>query len=355
MLGFCDDYSNAKVYRLNVNYRCADIIIEKAGIIISSNANRFDKNIIGHNDNGGIFKLIPCENPHKEYESITDIINREGNGSVAILLRTNAEASRYADMLRNSNIDCIMEEKAYNPYESPYYKIIYNYLKLADGNLNAMDVNYLLPILNKPLRYIRRDCIKGSRVSFNDILEANLNKRNMQFIIKTFEYHMKKMSLLTDLYSRINYIRKAIGIDKYIKETVSNGSKILSAMEILDWIQDSSRRFCNINEMHEYATRYSEDIVNKGAEYPEKGNRKSVDIMTYHASKGLEYDTIILPHVNEGVVPHKRAIGAEVEEERRLFYVAMTRAKKNLYILFLQGNSKNKYMISRFLYKILKK
>lgn len=357
MLRFGMDYPQVATYRLNINYRCANKIIEKAKQLIGENKKRFDKNIEGCNSKDGIFELCPCENKNKEYELIKNIIDENIDNSIAILLRTNIEASRYADILRSSGIKCSMTEKAINPYDSLVYKTLYYYLKLAEEDSENMSTQYLLPVLNKPVRYIRRDSINGAKIGFRQLLENNKEKRNAYFIIKTFEYHMKKLKEMTDLYSKINYIRKAIGIDGYIKEQSIEQDKVQSMLELADWIQDNSRNFLNVDEMNEYADRYMDIINDNSNEFYNidmTDDNVLVNIMTYHASKGLEFDVVILPHVNEGFVPHKKAVGEEVEEERRLFYVAMTRARHSLYITYLNGNKKEHYMPSRFIYSIKK-
>lgn len=370
MLGFTNDFTNSAIYRLNVNYRCANIILEKAGIVISQNSKRFDKKIVGVGDNKGTFGIIPCQDYRDEYAHILDIIKSCESDDIAILLRTNNEASRYADILKSQGIDCIMTERPFNPYATGIYDIFYNYLRLAECDEDNMEVKYLLPIINKPVRYIKRDSIIGTKISFKQMLEYNRNMRNSYFIIKTFEYHMKKLRGMPDLYSKINYIRKGIGIDEYIGGIYNDSSS--GMMYIADWIQENSRNFKTVEEMNNHAAHYNEnsslpsnstltDLDNGDfKDACETDNRKSlvtkrVSIMTYHASKGLEFEVVILPHLNEGTMPSKKAVGDAIEEERRLLYVAMTRAKKSLYFLYLSSNSKEKYMMSRFLYKIVNK
>lgn len=355
MLGFIRDYPKAGVYRLSVNYRCSSKIIQIAGLTIEENSNRFAKNIECGSGKEGFVKVIACESTLQEYEYIEEIISKNKGRSIALLLRTNNEASRYADILRGRKIACNMREKAVNPYESECYRIFYNYLKLADNNTGQMNIKYLLPVINKPVRYIRRDSIKGDSISFEELIKANSGRRNLLFIIKSMEYHMHKLKQFKDLYSRINYIRKGIGIDKYMSENLMGGDKYISYLATADWLQDSSRIFGTVDEMNEYAKAYGEYVQDTAHDLKTgTGSGDSVSVMTFHASKGLEFDIVIIPHVNEGVVPHKKAVGEDVEEERRLFYVAMTRAKDELYISYIEGGLGEKHLKSRFLYKLVK-
>lgn len=116
------------------------------------------------------------------------------------------------------------------------------------------------------------------------------------------------------------------------------------AKEILDFIQESTRNMRSLEEWKDYIEQYEEALKNSGEE------KEGIHIITMHACKGLEYPVVFLPDCNEGKVPHKKAVSKEeIEEERRMFYVAMTRAKERLEILYIEDKLKKHLQLSRFL------
>ena len=118
------------------------------------------------------------------------------------------------------------------------------------------------------------------------------------------------------------------------------------AKEILDFVQESTKNMRNLEEWKEYIEQYEEALKTSGEE------KDGVHIITMHACKGLEYQNVFLPDCNEGKVPHKKAVSPEeIEEERRMFYVAMTRAKSHLEILYIEDELKKHLQVSRFLVK----
>ena len=148
-----------------------------------------------------------------------------------------------------------------------------------------------------------------------------------------------------DLYGVCFYIRKVIGYDNYLKEYVKEqGMNWEEAKEILDFVQESTRNMAGLEEWKNYIQQYEEALKNSGEE------KIGVQIITMHACKGLEYPIVFLPDCNEGKVPHKKAITKEeIEEERRMFYVAMTRAKRHLEILYIEDELKKHIQVCRFL------
>ena len=116
------------------------------------------------------------------------------------------------------------------------------------------------------------------------------------------------------------------------------------AKEILDFIQESTRGMRSLTEWKEYIEQFEEALKDSGED------KEGVHIITMHACKGLEYPVVFLPDCNEGKIPHKKATSPEeIEEERRLFYVAMTRAKKHLEILYIEDELKKHLQVCRFL------
>ena len=148
-----------------------------------------------------------------------------------------------------------------------------------------------------------------------------------------------------DLYGAISYIRKVIGYEQYLKElTIRQGSSWEEAQEILNFIHSSTKGTVSLEQWKMEIHDYEESLKQAGEE------KAGVHLITMHSCKGLEYPYVFIPDCNEGKIPYKRALTQEeVEEERRMLYVAMTRAKESLEILYLQDKTGKKFRPSRFL------
>ena len=163
-----------------------------------------------------------------------------------------------------------------------------------------------------------------------------------------------------DMFSRVNYIRKGMGYDDYIRDNVTQSKEEFDEyMETADWIQEKAGTFRSADELNRYAADYEEMMAAEREDERSDADMRDdtvIHVMTYHASKGLEFDTVILPHLNEGSVPHKRSMGQEqTEEERRMFYVAMTRARKRLLMTYVSGERDKKCLPSRFILPLIRK
>ena len=382
MLGFNDTYPNAVNICLTVNYRCSENVIKAAGLVIAENRIRYDKKITGTGMRAGEVTLKAFPDIASEDEWIAETLRKNIDKELAVFLRTNREASRYAEICRNNGVPCDMKEAVYNPYKGYAYKDIYHYLCLADivaGSIGAeneevrtrstragmvraervikvrrtmLPVAHLFPVMNKPLRYLNRKNIMCNEVSIEGLKDIYCDKPYMDKVMNTFADQLLNMCDM-DLYARVNYIRKGIDYDTYVMNNLAQTKEEFDDyMDTADWIQERAADFRDVAELNRYADEY-EDMMKKDATSAED-EECNVHIMTYHASKGLEFDTVILPHLNEGSVPHKRTAGeVQTEEERRMLYVAMTRAENDLYMTYVAGDKDKKHLPSRFLKPLL--
>ncbi len=375
MLGFTDIYPDAVKIELSVNYRCAEDIIMAAAEVIGENKIRFDKKIRGLGLRKGEVSLMPFANREDEDERIlNELKNKRGN--TAIFLRTNREASRYAELIISAGFKCDMKEAVYNPYKSGAYKDIYHYLALAEHVARTVEgcvrpelkgrvrkvmlpAEHLFPVMNKPVRYINRKNILCDEVSIEGLMDLYCDRPYMAKVLGRFAGELESMCRM-DMHSRINYIRKGMGYDDHIRDNVTAGKEEFDEyMETADWIQEKARAYRSVDELNRYAVEYEEMMAeDAGTDYEaaDMSDDRVIHVMTYHASKGLEFDTVILPHLNEGSVPHKRSMGQEqTEEERRMFYVAMTRAKERLIMTYVSGDRDKKSLPSRFILPLLRR
>ena len=353
MLSFTNDYPNATVVKLTDNYRSSKRIVEAAGKVIAENRNRFNKDIRGMGADGIPVELIHTKDEEEEDSRILEIIKSTDKPytDIAILLRTNIQATRFADLLRRNDIPYSIKDSVVNPFMNAFFFDILSYLRLRDSMVSQSDfsIRDLLRILNKPSRYLRSDLINTGAKCLDEVIESLSGNLMYSQPLKVLKVQLKSMEKM-DMYESINFIRKGIGYDNYMKLRLMNRDRFSEYMENMNWIQDMAKVCDDLNELI-YLSEHYEEMV--------KGNENAagegVHLMTYHGSKGLEFDTVILPRINEGVVPGNRSRDTEsIEEERRMFYVAMTRAKNRLIISFKIGTRLKPALPSRFINCLLR-
>lgn len=164
------------------------------------------------------------------------------------------------------------------------------------------------------------------------------------------------MALLkkTNPFAAITYIRRAIGYDEYLREYADfRRMKVEELYDILSELQENSRDFKTYEEWFTHIDEYQEELKRQ-VEQRKNKFYDGVSLSTFHASKGLEYDVVIIIDANEGITPHRKALLLEdMEEERRMFYVAMTRAKSRLHIYSVKERFHKELACSRFVGEML--
>lgn len=351
MLSFKNEFPEGKIINFPINYRSTKNIVNTACNVISQNKKRYEKEYVSFHNFDIPVLFYGFKNKEEEYSKLIGKIKEVENSDIlnetACLFRTNMDASCFAERLFKEKIPYQMKEVPYNPYEHFIAKDFLHYLYLKSGDKS---VEHFIPVMNKPLRYINRDAINFCKkeMSFKQLKDFYLNKEYMLEHIRKWEYDLKRMEKM-DVYAAINYIRKGIGYDMYLCKYANEMGK--SAEELLkraDEIQDSMGKFTTLETLQLYIDNYREQITT--IENINDTNKKNgVHIMTYHASKGLEFDNVFLADCNEGIIPYKKCITEEeIEEERRLFYVAMTRARFHLHIMYIDNSPNKRHMVSRF-------
>lgn len=352
MAHFSDYYDCTKIM-LSCNYRSVKSVINVSNSLINCNTNRFGKEIYTTNERGNNVVTIGCDGVEEEaaaiLERVTSFLNNSKDGKMAILYRTNNKGGYIALLLKLNNIDYIMREKVQNPFDSIVFQDFIHYIHLSE-NPDSYKISDLIPIINKPLRYINTNIINGSEITYIQLVNLYSNKQYLKDILRKFKYNLLMLSKM-DLFSSFRYFTKVIGYEDYINSKYENDdSKRTEMLEICNELEIRLKMFHSINELNDYIENEKNDNLKENV------NRESarIQIMTYHASKGLEFDSVIIPDLNEGSVPNKRASSQEaIEEERRMLYVAFTRAKNNLILLYLNKSKGNDVMKSRFLIPIL--
>ena len=368
MLTFEKYYPKTEKVLLETNYRCSEAIVKESLKVIEQNKTRFHKEIKAfhnyskeNNDNsckkeikkkteGVIYHGF--ENYQKEYSyigrEIKQLIAEEKYqySDIACIFRTNQDMSGLAEYFARNKIPFVMKESCNSIFN---HFIALDMLAYLQFFLEGKKRSDFLRIMNKPLRYLSRNALSALSnevVNWRELKEYYSLKKYIVSNLEQLEQNEKWIQKL-DLYGACFYIRKVIGYEQYLEEHIKEQNlNWEEAKEILDFVQESTRNMSSLKEWKEYIEQYEDALKTSGEE------KEGVHIITMHACKGLEYPIVFLPDCNEGKIPHKKATSQEeIEEERRMFYVAMTRAKYHLEILYIEDKLKKHLQPTRILKK----
>ena len=355
MLEFKKDYPDAKQLLLDVNYRSDAYIVKGALGVISKNQKRYQKKIRAFRKEVRKIHVQESKDPIEESRYILKKIQKllvEGAKmeQIAVLFRTAADARMLAEELLQHQVPFSMKEKLYNIYEHFTAQDIISYLRLSQGFCERKD---FLRIVNRPNRYIGRDSMSEGKVTYESLRCFYCDKKWMIDRIDHLEWDVKMLCGKSP-YAAIQYIRKSIGYDDFLKEYAEyQRLEYAKLLETLDEIQESSKSYATVEEWLDYVEDYKNMFLKRQKERGSVENDEGIALHTMHGAKGLEYDTVFIIGANEGTMPYKKAkLDNEIEEERRLFYVAMTRAKKQLIISYTKEKNGKNTPHSRFLYEL---
>ena len=350
MLGFSKDYPNAKSIILDVNYRSTKAVVSAARRVIERNKNRYQKEIITVNEQGDNVHIQevrhPVEESHYVREQIAKAVAAGTEPSqIAVLYRTNTEPRALVETFMEYHIPFQMKEHLPNLYEHFIGRDFQAYMRMALGGRDRGD---FLMIMNRPNRYIGRDSVDRGEISFENLRKYYMEKDWMVDRIDQLEVDLKVISRMTP-YAAIQYIRKSVGYDLFLNEyAIKRKMKLEDLQELIREMEERAKEFKTIEEWFAHIEKYTEELRLQAVTRTE--NRNAVSLMTFHAAKGLEYDTVFIIGANEDVTPYKKAeLPEEMEEERRMFHVAMTRAKKHLTISYVREKNGKAMEQSRFL------
>lgn len=350
MLHFKDDYPEAETVLLDVNYRSVKNIVTSAGYLIGHNKERFQKKIEAADQGDIPVEWQLFESQRKENARIIwDIQEAVEKGAkyeeFAVLFRTNTQPRLLMEQLMEYNIPSRTRDTVPNLYEHWIAKDIFAYIRIALGSRERRD---FLQIMNRPKRYISRESLDEETVAF-DVWEWYYEEQ--PWVAKRIEKLEGDIRMLERLspYAAINYIRKAIGYDEFCTEYADyRRIKADDLFDVLDELLDAAREYKTYDAWFDHIENYTKEL--QEFYRVQNQNPNSVALATLHSAKGLEYENVYIIDVNEGVMPYKKAVlEPEVEEERRMFYVGMTRAKKNLHLFSVRQLNHKDAEISRFI------
>lgn len=344
MKDFIKVYPEASVYNLNTNYRSNRYVVEMATRLINHNQDRFYKDLQAFHSYGDKVNIREFTNITEQNQYMIALIYQWKE--LAILTRTNNCAVNIVKMLEHQGIAVQSSiSKAKDNLSGHWITLdIGAYIKIAHGSKERL--NYLR-IINKPYRSISRDYFTED-VVYLEKIKMNIGKKGHEDKLKElclFQEHIKFIQNMTT-YAKINYIRKGIGYERYIKNYCKEqGIDSKPFMDILDYLQECAKEAFSYDE---WIQCISKNKRNNNTTYQD--NSYHVHVCTMHSCKGLEFDNVLLIDVNEGMIPYNKAnTKEELEEERRLFYVAVTRAKQRLFISYLKKRYDKTLQPSRFI------
>lgn len=350
MFQFRKDFPEAEEILLDVNYRCTGNIVKNALKVISHNEARFEKKIRANKKAGASIHVQEVRDSAEESEYVAEQIAKQiAAGTrpeqIAVLYRVHTDARALVEKLIDSRIPFQMREHMPNLYRHFIAQDICAYFRIATGTGTRAD---LLQIMNRPKRYLSRDSVAASRnVSFEELRKFYADKDWMQDRIDQFEWDVKMLRKMAP-YAAIQFLRKRIGYDEFLREYASMRQMPVSELtDVLLEIEEAAKPYQTLEEWFAHVEEYTEALKQKEQKKGKDGT--GVHLMTMHAAKGLEFDTVLIIQANEGRIPYQRALkdGGE-EEERRLFYVAMTRAKERLLITYVKSKNGKEMSPSRF-------
>lgn len=357
MLGFEKDYPTAKRTLLGINYRSSSSIVDAAGRLIRHNKMRFEKEIQAFRGAGRPVAVMGFPDAHAETRTIVEEIQdyvRMGYhlSDIAVLYRTSMEPRLLMERMMEWNLPFRMKDSLPNLYEHWITQDMLAYIRIAGDELakhrqaKRADV---LRIINRPKRFVSREALEGQIISWDSLKSWYQDRGWMVERIEQLEYDLKMIGRMAPV-AAVNYIRKAVGYDDYLREYAENRRmKAEDLLQIADQLQESASSYKTMDawqeHMREYGEQLRQQLTNRDSQ-----NTDCVSLMTMHSSKGLEFPIVYILDANEGVTPHHKAVlEADLEEERRMFYVAMTRARDRLHVYYARERYGRPQERSRFI------
>lgn len=366
---FENDFDNVKVIKLEQNYRSTKNVIKAAVGVIQQNYSRVDKVLWTDNDEGDKISIYQAMDQEDEADYVVNnirLLQQQGVNmrNIAVLYRTNYQSRTIEEALLKTGLPYKLVG-GFRFYERKEIKDIISYLRYLS---NIKDELSLDRIINTPPRKIGPKAVadlhsfaKGYKLTIGEFLIAAYTSMNMEFqedcpiAVETIEEVTKKkdewgkyLSVIS-LFGNLYYYAKG-------RELIDIIDAILERTKYVEWFDDGTEEAQmkkeNVTELKNVASSYSSkygeksleiflneiNIIEQEQDKNQDGSGNYINLMTLHSSKGLEFDFVFMIGVEEGLLPHSRSFleENELEEERRLCYVGITRAKKKLYITFAE-------------------
>lgn len=333
MNSFVKDYPAAFRVYLDVNYRSRPEILAAATSLISHNKLRFKKELSCEKNSSGRQSpvgLFTCASSDIEYKNLAREISAEIKAGrdpkeIAVLTRTNLQSGYICAALLSLGIPFSTKAGIPSVYDNVNVRPLLAYLHFASGDSSRKN---FLQFMNKPVRWIERASLENETVDVDELI-AYYSAQDKWYVVKELEKLKNDLYMISKLdpQAAIHYLRNVTGYDSFIKDSGYATDYIEETLDILDEFEASALG----QKTHLAFFSYIEEYKEKLKKATEKAPADAVNILTFHGCKGLEFDSVYIPDCSEGLAPHRKAGKPdELEEERRMFYVAMTRAREKL-------------------------
>ena len=348
---FAGDFPDCERIFLADNFRSKEEIVLLSRRLIGKNKKRFQKPLTGRRGRGGKAKYFLLETGVEEAVLLAEHVEsllREGcpPEEIAVLCRSKMQITPLLPGFMERGIPIVVVEELSNVFQHFIGKDILAYLRLAKNKESSQE---LVQILSKPYRGLRREKILHKDSGLSDLKRAAKTLKEREETEK-LEKHLEALSKLNPKEA-VLFIRKEIGYEKYLEDFAKKKNKDFTEWwESLEEITAMSEGYPDLDAFFRFVTEFNRRALERRKPEEEKGIR----FMTYHSAKGLEFDEVFLPDCIEGIIPDGRAKKPEeIEEERRSFYVALTRARKGIHIYVTKTRYNKKVYPSRFIPELL--
>lgn len=337
MMEFPKKYPNCKTIYMSTNYRSDREIIKRAGMLISHNQKRFKKEFLCNKEGAGSFSVTCADAQDNQTMAVIKKINtyfmsNSPLNEIAVLYRTNAENQMLITKLMKYKIPFYTTESVKDYHQDFIFKDIMTYWRLATGNEQKGD---LQRVLNHPSRYLKTEAFKNCRFKLDEMKKCCLKLQNSEkATLSVLRMHeevnslkdRKPLDFVTFMIRNMGYLSFITSYCEFMKRDAE------SARAILDSLIDECKDFETMEQWEAYSKEYAIKLQQQRRDPQKKG----VCLSTFHSSKGLEWDHVILINSNDGKCPFIKAVTEEdFEEERRLYYVAVTRARTSVDIFYV--------------------
>lgn len=357
LLDFKKTYKDGKILKIQENFRSSQEIVNTANEFIKNNFNRYNKNMFTRN---GKYKNIPVngfENEKNQVKFIIENIKKENEShTIAILYRNNNSAIDIVNILDKESISFYIKDTNNKFFNHWVVDDVLNFFRLS---FNDTKIDIFERIYTKCSSYVSKNHIES--IKFMDRKVSVFE--NLSSIFEPSDYRIKTLDDIKNKFKKLNNLSPSQGI-RYIREDLKYEKNLERICDTLGYSMDSVQSILNSLEMIadecdtivDFANRlsYLKKLMNES----HKNTKSNITLSTIHSSKGLEFDSVYMIDLNDSIIPSYEAINSNnndlIEEERRLFYVGITRAKKNLYLNWVKEKGSKVYKKSLFINEIEK-
>ena len=351
---------------LGRNYRCVPEIVDASAKIIACNRQRVSKQLTSGRESGGGVQLKGFATGREERAYVlSQCLGRTAQelDRFAVLFRTNSLMGVFGAEFMEAGVPFVAREKIESIYEHFVVRDVMDYFRAANG---CRERQLFLRIWNRPRLRVGREALEESTVDFERIRQFYSREPYVNpAAVRDVEQFERKLTQLRkfSLELGITFIRRGFGYEDYLRQRAGDNRELLESwLEILNWLEENCRGHRTFEEWERCQERAALQASQKNNWQEDKGHSpqtKGIHRLTMHAAKGLEYDRVFLMDVNEGNIPKLKkgtpVTDALLEEERRLLYVGMTRARDSLEILYQNGTRERPRLPSAFLQPLLKR